>query len=93
MRLSVSTVAAIERTVNAALSGECVVTLRSQSYRAARDIFDACSKHIEGRGGVPDRRGLLWSLPNGSLIRIEVDAVGEARGKASYSSQHRAGAF
>lgn len=72
MRLSNGALMAIEHTVRRALSGECRVYVAAPTKKDARRMFMGVSPHIERFGGDPDPRRLMWQMPNGSCILIEV---------------------
>jgi len=72
MRLSNGALQAIEYTVRRALSGECRVYVAAPTRKDAARMFWGVTHHIERFGGDPDPRRLMWQMPNGSCIQIEV---------------------
>lgn len=73
MRLGTGTTAVIEEMVTKALSSPCVMKVPAPR-RQARRIFEGATGVVERMGGQPAPRDLLWQLPNGSQIILDVSA-------------------
>lgn len=70
MRLPRATKTAIERTVEEALQGECLVLVDAPSLSLASRMYEAATAIVERHGGSPIPEIKAWKLPNGSEIRI-----------------------